>query len=80
MDRIDTVRVFAGVVKRSSFSQTARDLSLPRSTVTEAVRQIEEQMSVKLLERTTQMVRATPEGLAYYERCRAILTSFDRLA
>lgn len=69
MDRFDAMRVFVRVTERRSFTLAARDLGLPRSTVTDAVRDLETRLSVRLLERTTRVVRPTLDGEAYYHRC-----------
>jgi DNA-binding transcriptional LysR family regulator len=77
MDRIDAMRVFARVVERGSFIRAAEDLGLPASTATDAVKQLEARLKVRLLQRTTRQVRATPDGEAYYRRCLAILDDID---
>ena len=77
MDRIDAMRVFARVVERGSFIRAAEDLGLPASTATDAVKQLEARLDVRLLQRTTRQVRATLDGEAYYRRCLAILDDID---
>ncbi|MDR3467626.1 MAG: LysR family transcriptional regulator [Xanthobacteraceae bacterium] len=77
MDRIETMRVFARVVERRSFSRAAQDLGLPASTVTDAVKQLEARLKVRLLQRTTRQVSVTLDGEAYYERCLAILADIE---
>jgi DNA-binding transcriptional LysR family regulator len=77
MDRLETMQVFARVAERVSFSAAARDLGLPASTVSDAVRQLEARLGVRLLERSTRQVRLTPDGEAYYRRCRALLADFE---
>ncbi|HVY15392.1 MAG TPA: LysR family transcriptional regulator [Rhodopila sp.] len=77
MDRIDAMRVFARVVERRSFIRAAEDLGLPASTVTDAVKQLEARLGVRLLQRTTRQVRATLDGEAYYRRCLAILDDVE---
>jgi DNA-binding transcriptional LysR family regulator len=77
MDRIDAMRVFARVVERGSFVRGAEDLRLPASTATDAVKQLEARLGVRLLERTTRQVRATLDGEAYYRRCLAILDDIE---
>jgi DNA-binding transcriptional LysR family regulator len=59
MDRFDAMRVFTRVVERRSFTLAAEDLGLPRSTVTDAVKQLEARLGVQLLQRTTRHVSAT---------------------
>jgi len=52
LDRFDAMRVFTRVVERRSFTLAAQDLGLPRSTVTDAVKQLEARLGVQLLQRT----------------------------
>jgi len=73
MDRLDAMRLFVRVVERRSFTQAAHDSGVPRSTVTEAIQQLEARLGVRLLQRTTRTVRPTLDGEAYYQRCLNIL-------
>src|SRR5258708_1188382 len=68
MDRFDAMRVFTRVAERRSFTLAAEDLGLPRSTVTDAVKQLEARLGVRLLERTTRQVSPTLDGEAYHQR------------
>lgn len=71
------MRLFVRVVERGSFTAAAADLRLPRSTATEAIKQLEAQLGVRLLERTTRQVKPTLDGQGYYERCRFILAEVE---
>ncbi|HEY9131634.1 MAG TPA: LysR family transcriptional regulator [Dyella sp.] len=77
MDRFEAMRLFARIVERRSFTQAALDLNLPRSTVTEGVKQMEQRLGVRLLQRTTRQVSPTLDGEAYYRRCLAILADIE---
>jgi len=77
MDRFDAMRVFTRVVERRSFTLAAADSGLPRSTVTDAVKQVEARLGVRLLQRTTRHVSPTLDGEAYYQRCLAILSDIE---
>src|SRR3979411_1348688 len=77
MDRFDAMRVFTRVVERRSFTLAAEDLGLPRSTVTDAVKQLEARLGVRLLERTTRQVRPTLDGEAYYRRCLSLIADLE---
>ncbi|MGO7421321.1 LysR family transcriptional regulator, partial [Rhizobium ruizarguesonis] len=77
MDRFDAMRVFSRVVERRSFTLAAEDTGLPRSTVTDAVKQLEARLGVRLLERTTRHVSPTLDGEAYYQRCLSILADIE---
>ena len=77
MDRFDAMRVFSRVVERRSFTLAADDTGLPRSTVTDAVKQLEARLGVRLLQRTTRHVSPTLDGEAYYQRCLSILADIE---
>src|ERR1700676_2060492 len=77
MDRFDAMRVFSRVVERRSFTLAADDLGLPRSTVTDAVKQLEARLGVRLLERTTRQVRPTLDGEAYHRRCLSLISDIE---
>jgi DNA-binding transcriptional LysR family regulator len=77
MDRFDAMRVFSRVVERRSFTAAAEDTGLPRSTVTDAVKQLEARLGVRLLQRTTRHVSPTLDGEAYYQRCLTILSDIE---
>ncbi|RJF87191.1 LysR family transcriptional regulator [Oleomonas cavernae] len=77
MDRFDSMRVFTRVVERRSFTVAAQDLGLPRSTVTDAVKQLEARLGVRLLQRTTRHVSPTLDGEAYYRRCLSLIADLE---
>ncbi|ANL41878.1 LysR family transcriptional regulator protein [Rhizobium phaseoli] len=77
MDRFDAMRVFCRVIERRSFTLAAEDTGLPRSTVTDAVKQLEARLGVRLLQRTTRHVSPTLDGEAYYQRCLSILADIE---
>jgi len=71
------MRVFTRIVERQSFTLAAQDVGLPRSTVTEGVKQLEARLGTRLLQRTTRHVSATLDGEAYYQRCLRILADIE---
>ena len=77
MDRFDSMRLLVRVIERRSFTAAAADLSLPRSTATEAIKQLEARLDTRLIERTTRTVMPTLDGEAYYRRCLAILSDVE---
>src|SRR5258707_15498182 len=77
MDRFDAMRVFTRVVDRRSFTLAAEDLGLPRSTVTDAIKQLEARLGVRLLERTTRQARPTLDGEAYHQRCLSLIADVE---
>jgi len=73
MDRLLCMRVFARVVEAESYTQAAEKLGMSRSAVSKRVSQLESELGVRLLNRTTRRVLPTEVGLAYYDRCMRIL-------
>lgn len=65
---LNDVELFVEVVRAKSFSGAARRLSLPKSTVSRRVAQLEEALGTRLLERTTRNLSLTELGMSYYER------------
>jgi DNA-binding MarR family transcriptional regulator len=56
------LQAFLAVARLRSFSSAARELGVTRSAVSQAVRQLEEQLRVVLLARTTRSVSVTEAG------------------
>jgi DNA-binding transcriptional LysR family regulator len=79
LDRIQAMRVFVRIVERGSFAQAARDLLLPRPTVTHIIQRLEADLGVRLLERTTRSVRPTLDGSAYHHRCVRLLADLEEM-
>jgi len=77
MDHLASLRLFVRVVERGSFTGAATDRGVPRSTTTEVIRQLEQRLGARLLDRTTRHVAPTPDGKQYYQRCLAILADLD---
>jgi DNA-binding transcriptional LysR family regulator len=64
---LNAVRVFARVVETGSFRAAARELELPKSTVSRKLAELETQLGARLLQRTTRKVAPTDVGQRYYE-------------
>ncbi len=77
MDRFQEMQIFARIVERRSFSRAADDLNIPRATVTNAMKRMEERLGARLLDRTTRQVNPTLDGEAYYSRCLRLLADME---
>src|SRR5260221_9641473 len=67
MADLNSLVIFAKVVEGKSFSEAARRLKVPISTVSRRVAELEDQLSVRLLERSTRNLRLTEVGAAILE-------------
>lgn len=79
MDRLRTLAIFLRVCDARSFTRAASSLNLPRSTVTQAVQRLENQLKVQLLVRTTRQVSLTQEGEAFSHKARQLVADWEEL-
>ncbi|HWT19908.1 MAG TPA: LysR family transcriptional regulator, partial [Variovorax sp.] len=77
MDRFDALQAFARVVEAGSFTKAAQTLHMSKTTVTQLVQQLEAQLRVRLLNRTTRQVKVTADGAAYYDRVARLLADLE---
>ncbi len=75
----DLMKVFVRVAELASFSAAAEQLGLPRATVSAAVRQLEAELGVRLLHRTTRRVQVTQDGQIVLERALDLLADLEDL-
>ena len=73
MDQLRLMKVFVAVSHEQSFAAAARRLSMSPPAVTRAIAQLEDNIGVKLLHRTTRHVRPTEAGLIYLEDAQRII-------
>jgi len=77
MDRFQAMSTFVTVVETGGFASAARKLDVSPSVVSRVVTELEERLGVRLLTRTTRVVRLTDAGTAFFEDCRRILGEVD---
>lgn len=77
MDRFHGMAVFVAVAEEASFAAAGRRLRMSPPAVTRAVADLEERLGVRLLTRTTRLVRTTDAGARYLEDARRILLEVD---
>jgi DNA-binding transcriptional LysR family regulator len=74
---LNEVLVFARVVQAGSFVRAARQLGMPKSTVSRKLFDLEARLGARLLERTTRSLRLTDLGRAYYAHAERILHELE---
>jgi DNA-binding transcriptional LysR family regulator len=77
MDRLRAMRLFVSVVQARSYTAAARQSGLSRPHVSKQIKELEDSLGTRLLNRTTRQVRPTELGQAYFERCVRILGELD---
>jgi DNA-binding transcriptional LysR family regulator len=73
MEKLTALRVFRRVAELGSFTRAAKDLRISNAAASKNVRELEEELGVPLVQRTTRRLNLTPVGQGYYERCVTIL-------
>jgi len=73
MDKFHSMQIFARVVEAESYTEAAERLGMSRSAVSKRIMQLETELGVRLLNRTTRRVTPSEAGLVYYDRCMRIL-------
>jgi len=68
---------FARVIEAGSFTGAGKLLGLPTSTVSRRVARLEDQLGVRLLQRTTRALHLTDAGRVYHGRAEALLREFE---
>jgi DNA-binding transcriptional LysR family regulator len=66
---LNQVRLFVQVVRARSFAEASRRLNVPPNSLSRHVRQLEEQLATRLMQRSTRKLTLTEAGLAFFNRC-----------
>ena len=79
MDRFHIMSVYVAVAEEQGFASAARRLGMSPPAVTRAVATLEQNLGVRLLNRTTRLVRTTEAGQRYLEDARRVLSEADAI-
>ncbi|WP_336096709.1 LysR family transcriptional regulator [Roseovarius sp. CH_XMU1461] len=79
MDRIDGMQSFVAVVESGSFAAAGQRLGISNKLVSKRVAQLETQLGMTLLHRTTRSMSLSHEGERYLEGARRVLAELEQL-
>lgn len=68
----DEMAIFARVVEMNGFTAAARKLQVPKVRVSRAVSQLERELGLRLLERTTRRISLTAAGKSILSHCQRV--------
>jgi len=78
MTDYNSTNLFIKVCDYGSFSKTAEQIDTPVSTISRKIRQLEKDLGVRLLERSTRKLRLTEAGSDYYNHCHRAITEIEK--
>jgi molybdate transport repressor ModE-like protein len=79
MDRLTDIALFLKVLDLGSISAAARNLNLSVAAASKRLQRLEQELGVRVLNRTTRHVQATTEGNALAEQGRALVEDLEAL-
>jgi DNA-binding transcriptional LysR family regulator len=71
------LKAFTAVVDRASFARAAAQLGMSASALSQTIRNLEERLGVRLLNRTTRSVAPTATGAQLYSRISPMMFEMD---
>ncbi len=77
MDKLSGLMAFVKTADLGSFVAAGRALEVSASAVGKSVARLEQEVGVRLLQRSTRRLQLTDEGRLFHERCRRILDELD---
>lgn len=73
MQDLNDLYYYVQVVEHGGFAPAGRALNMPKSKLSRRIALLEERLGVRLIQRSTRRFQVTELGLAYYNRCKAML-------
>ncbi len=73
MDAFRNIHLFVEVATAGGFRAAAIKLDMPNSTLSRRIAELEKELGLRLLNRTTRKVELTEAGQLYFDRCKKII-------
>ncbi|MDG0969612.1 MAG: LysR substrate-binding domain-containing protein [Porticoccaceae bacterium] len=77
MDQLKALRYFSKVVETGSFTRAAEAFSVPPSSLSRRIADLEKSLGANLLKRSTRVVKVTEIGQVYFKQVQNILTQLE---
>jgi molybdate transport repressor ModE-like protein len=77
--KLNDLEIFVAIVEAGSISRAADNLGVPKSRVSRHLRELEESLGTRLLERTTRSIQFTESGERVYRDAQRILENVEAL-
>lgn len=74
----DSLKIFVEVMRRGSFAAVARDRNLDPSSISRAIRALEDELGIRLFQRTTRALTPTQSAIAYFDRMSVVVDEIEK--
>lgn len=75
---LSVLQTFVDVVQQGSFAAVARERNVDPSSVSRAIAGLEEELGIRLLQRTTRKLSPTEAGMAYFQRIEPLVEEMQQ--
>ena len=79
MKNLEALAIFVRIAEMGSFTHAAESLGIQKGRASNVVRELEAQLGVRLLHRSTRTVQLTEDGRSFHARARALLADAEDL-
>jgi len=77
MDTLKALLVFMTTAENGSFSDAARKLGVSPAAISQSIARLEQELEVRLFNRTTRQLTLTEDGRRFYAQCRGPVNHLD---
>jgi len=73
MQSLERIQTFVKVVEANSYAAVAEQVNKSRAAISKQISSLEQELGIKLIERTTRRLSLTEDGALYYAQCKRLL-------
>lgn len=77
MDQLSLLNTFVRVAERGSFSAVARDFNTSQPVISRQIAALEDELGVRLIQRTTRRLSLTEDGHVYLDHARSVVEAME---
>ncbi|WP_335955204.1 LysR family transcriptional regulator [Acinetobacter guillouiae] len=79
MDKLSAMATFILVAEKGSFTKAAEMLHIPKSRVSQRITDLEDELGLRLMQRTTRSLNLTEDGAIYLKKIKHIISDIEEI-
>ncbi len=79
MPSIERIQTFVKVIEAGSYVAVAQQMNLSKAAISKQISSLEQELGIKLIERTTRRLKMTEGGAIYYTECKRLLEIMEEM-